>query len=648
MLRAVERASRVDTEAKQKVTAFLSGQSSAADPGYVVGMLSEIKDTAMEDIKVENETEDTSVEAYGEVKTAKKTEISSLLNQFERKKSCSQKASDWEARKAARAEEQLALKETIKILNDDKSLDLFRSRSAALIQLSSSREKSRHDALSLISAAKEKDAGSHPELNFLALALSGKKADFGKVVDKIEGMVELLANESADDASKQAYCKKEFREVAAKSKSLDSKIKSLTASVKEKKSAIAKLAGDITALQAGVKSLDESVAKAGENRKAEHIEYQESMSSNSASLDLLTLARDRMNKVYNPTMVTETTTKSPYALSFFQQTSRKVQQPPPTFEGAYEKKGEESNGVLKMIDTLSSDIEKEMAVAKTEEEDAQEDYQETIADAAKKREADMAFAASKAQDKADLEGDLNDDKKEKAGTTQESAAAAKYTSELHSECDWLLEHFDLREQARTEEKAWLLMPWRRKGQMTRAARRMLSPSLPTWQRVCRMQPKLQTLLRCLPDVSLSPEVDCLVTMPAYFTSISQMVADASGDVFNDDHPTIPCNQHLVGRGGRGRKDENGRSQEYSKKVGLDKECEDAAKVCVRDALGRVGSSVKLATDLAPILAPTLARTPRLAGMGTRRSAEGLLRSCFTEVVMCRGARTETYKIRVAW
>ena len=52
-------------------------------------------------------------------------------------------------------------------------------------------------------------------------------------MDKIEGMVELLANESADDASKQAYCKKEFREVAAKSKSLDSKIKSLTASVKE-------------------------------------------------------------------------------------------------------------------------------------------------------------------------------------------------------------------------------------------------------------------------------------------------------------------------------------------------------------------------------------------------------------------------------
>ena len=88
-------------------------------------------------------------------------------------------------------------------------------------------------------------------------------------MEKIDGMVELLANESADDTSKQAYCKKEFREVAEKSKTLDAKIKSLSASVKEKKTAITKLAEDISALQKGVKSLDESVAKAGENRKAE-------------------------------------------------------------------------------------------------------------------------------------------------------------------------------------------------------------------------------------------------------------------------------------------------------------------------------------------------------------------------------------------
>ena len=37
----------------------------------------------------------------------------------------------------------------------------------------------------------------------------GPKADFGKILDKIDSMVELLANESSDDVAKQSYCKKD-------------------------------------------------------------------------------------------------------------------------------------------------------------------------------------------------------------------------------------------------------------------------------------------------------------------------------------------------------------------------------------------------------------------------------------------------------
>ena len=40
----------------------------------------------------------------------------------------------------------------------DKSLDLFRARSAALLQLASNREKSRHQALAMIAAAKQQDS----------------------------------------------------------------------------------------------------------------------------------------------------------------------------------------------------------------------------------------------------------------------------------------------------------------------------------------------------------------------------------------------------------------------------------------------------------------------------------------------------------
>lgn len=493
MSKAVEQNQRLSSDAKQRLSAFLAHRGSES-PGFVVGMLSGIKDDTQEEIQVETSAEEKAVENFEEVETSKKTEIATLLNTFERKmknigekqvevvnlkrelseqgdsieddkkmlaelqKSCSQKAQDWQQRRTARQEEQLALQDTIKLLNSDASLDLFRQRGAALLQISG-RDKVQK-ALDLVKAAQSKDAkdakdalAAHPELNFLALALSGKKADFTKILEKIDGLVALLKQEAEDEKSKKEYCNKEFHGVAEKTKSLESKIKTLTASVVEKKDAIGKLSEDIVALQSGVKSLDDSVATAGKNRQAEHAEFQESTSSNSAALDLLSLARNRLNKVYNPSMVPETTTKSPYDPYALLEIKG---QKPPTFEGGYEKKTQESNGVLKMIDTLSSDIEKEMAVATSEEKNAQADYEETIKDAAQKRDADLALVAQKSQDKADLETDLNDDKTDKQGKKKDLMATSKFASNLHQECDWLLQNFDLRAEARSEEKENLI------------------------------------------------------------------------------------------------------------------------------------------------------------------------------------------------
>merc|ERR1719502_1981550 len=69
----------------------------------------------------------------------------------------------------------------------------------------------------------------------------------------------------------------------------------------------------------GVKALDESVTQATENRKSESAEYQELMQSDSAAVDLLGMAKERLNKFYNPDLTTDTTTTTDkYALSFLQ------------------------------------------------------------------------------------------------------------------------------------------------------------------------------------------------------------------------------------------------------------------------------------------------------------------------------------------
>merc|ERR1740122_259313 len=125
--------------------------------------------------------------------------------------------------------------------------------------------------------------------------------------------------------------------------------------------------------------------------------------------------------------------------------------PPPETYGAYAKKSEESGGVIAMIDLLVKDLEKEMTEAKTEEKDAQADYEKAMSDSSSKRAADSKTLADKEGTKANMEADLESIKEGKASTAKELQATARYIHSLHLDCDWLLKYFDMREAARAGE-----------------------------------------------------------------------------------------------------------------------------------------------------------------------------------------------------
>lgn len=482
MLRAAER--RLAASEKQRLVSFLSGER--MDPSYVLGILSGMADDTKEEIATDDKNEDTAIHTYDELEDSKKVEISTLLEQFERKmkrigelkvevvnmkksmegagqsladdkkmlkelqSTCEAKAAAWEERQATRQKELSALQETVKILDSDESLDLFRGKASSLLQLSKGDQDKKDKALELVLKARSE---AHPELNFLALALSGRKIDFSKIVKKIDGMVELLKTEGKDDASKKDYCGKEFHEAELKTKSVASTITSLTATVEQSKGAIAQLATEIKGLQAGLVELDKTVAEAGENRKAEHEDFQELLASNGQAVQLLDLAKNKLNQFYSPSQFVDTTTKNPFdPYAFLQSSSRKVEAPPATFEGGYQAKMSESHGIFSLIAQLKADIEQEMALAKSDEANSQKDYEKTLADAAEKRDADVTLTQEKAKTKADLETDLSDDKSELSNKKKEATVVEEVVSNLHKECDWLLEHFDLRAQARAEEK----------------------------------------------------------------------------------------------------------------------------------------------------------------------------------------------------
>merc|ERR1719191_1574562 len=72
--------------------------------------------------------------------------------------------------------------------------------------------------------------------------------------------------------------------------------------IADEKETIASLTEEIEAISVGIKGLDKSVAQATENRKKENAAYLEELAANNAAVEIIGIAKNRMNKFYNPKM----------------------------------------------------------------------------------------------------------------------------------------------------------------------------------------------------------------------------------------------------------------------------------------------------------------------------------------------------------
>merc|ERR1719201_1304205 len=213
----------------------------------------------------------------------------------------------------------------------------------------------------------------------------------------IDGMVGLLKEEGMDDAAKKEYCEKEFDLADDKKKALERTEGKLEAGVAEVKESVAALKEEIAALGEGIKALDKSVAEATDQRREENSDYKTLMVNNQAAKELLEFAKNRLNKFYNPKLY-----KPPAMFMQISEHRGKADPgPPPEAPGAHKK--QDGGGVIAMIDTLVKELDTEMTEAEVNEKNAQEEYEEMMADSAEKRAADSKSLSQKAGAKADAE-----------------------------------------------------------------------------------------------------------------------------------------------------------------------------------------------------------------------------------------------------
>jgi len=470
---------------RNDLLSFLSGSSDYAPAsGQITGILKTMNDEMTADLGDATKTEAAALAAYDELIAAKKKEVQALTGMIEDKlvrvgnlgveiqqmkndagdtaeglvddkkfledldKNCASKVALFDENVKYRGQELEALADTIKMLNDDDALELFKKTlpgASSFMELKVSSKSMKAEALALLRDV-QRNNPRRPELDFISLALRGKKIGFEKVIGMIDDLVVELKKEQQDDANKKEYCDVQFDLADDKKKALEKTASDLETAITEAKENIVTTKEEIDALEDGVRALDKSVAEATEQRKEENEDYKSLMAGNAAAKELIGFAKNRLNKFYNPKLY-----KPPAAMAQVRAHNGVAPPPPPEAVEAYSKKGEESNGIIAMMDALSADLQKEMTEAEATEKDAQGDYEQFMADSANKRAEDSKTLTDKEGALAQLEELLETQTSEKTSTGKTLEATLSYISSLHAECDWLVKYFDMRKEARENE-----------------------------------------------------------------------------------------------------------------------------------------------------------------------------------------------------
>jgi len=483
--------------------------------GEIVGMLKQMKETMEKDAAEAQADENAAAQSYDELMAAKKKEVDAATAEIEEKlarvgevaveivmmkedledtqealaedtkfladleKNCETKKKEYAIIVKTRNEELAALADCIRMLNDDDALDLFGktlgkdAASASLLQVDNTAQQVKQRALALIQAARSTSRRSIP-LDLVSMALKGKKVGFEKVIKLIDDMVVTLGQEQKDDDKKKEYCNAEIDAAEDKAKEIERNIKNLDAEMEDMEGTIATLKDEIKALEDGIAALDKSVVVATVQRKDENAEYTDLVASNGAAKQLIEMVKNRMNKFYNPKMYKpppkrELTEEERITLNMggtLEPTAppggiagtgiglmeKAVAAPPPPPEApTYKKKSEESNGVLAMMDGLIAELDKETTEAEMEEKDAQEDYEKFMQDCTAKRAEDTKALNEKKSAQAETQTELEASKDAHKAATTDLMEVKKYLADLHGDCDWLLENFDIRKEARANE-----------------------------------------------------------------------------------------------------------------------------------------------------------------------------------------------------
>jgi len=370
---------------------------------------------------------------------------------------CQNIDNDFENRRKTRSDEIAAIQDALKILIDDDNREqlqkttFLQTRTGAQIRKAAIHVLTSADLGSWENIWHGRNAISqNPKAQLSILAIKVSLDAFDKVKEAMDKMVAELKKAQEEDNKHKDYCNQELtnnkqnlRDTNYAREDLETKIEGLNNQIET-------LTKEIADAQAEIARTEVEIKHSSEDREKENHEFQTEVSNQRATQQILAKVLARLNVFYKKDQQEAPVGPDGPPDAAYLNLAQQHQQPPKSFGGYKQNAG--SSGVLALIQKIVDDSKKSEAEGVQAEKDAQINYEQFVSDSNANIKTLTNQVVTKTETMAQANEDKNSAETDHQFNLSELEKLSQYRADLHKECDFLLKNFELRRDARTQER----------------------------------------------------------------------------------------------------------------------------------------------------------------------------------------------------
>mmetsp|Transcript_81638 Transcript_81638/g.141911 ORF Transcript_81638/g.141911 Transcript_81638/m.141911 type:complete len:701 (+) Transcript_81638:155-2257(+) len=482
---------------REALTAFLQQQSAdaytPADSREIIGIILQLKEDMEKELKAMEKTEIERQSAYEALTQAKEKEkltneeaaktknerlsdelikLADMQQDFEDtnenlelntksladlNEDCAKRDHDFAVLKKELRAESIALAETVEILSGESAQENFKSMlpTATFLQVALGNVQHHVQSSKRNEAEIESFATSRQKRSTQKRATPGIRRGIDSILALIDRMIQLLAKEQQEDASKKDFCKAELQKNEDLKAELEQAVKDISAAIDSTEDDLSQVEHDISEKKEEIVMLDEAVRKATSLRKEEHAEHVKVLADNYAANDILEVAKKKLKAFYEKpaaeqaallqaregdTALDQTYEDDSRATSSSAD-KRSSHRKPLTAEGLK---------VIEMLEDVQKELKAEGEQAKQDEKDAQAEYERLLEDSKKQRDEAVKAITNKEETRAGHQESLKVNKDKKNAKSKELQETKDILASLIEDCS-NMQYFDIRTAGREAE-----------------------------------------------------------------------------------------------------------------------------------------------------------------------------------------------------